>query len=708
MKRETGNQFYRLVVVAWLTFSIGSVVFALLSWHQLASCIKAGREITITRERLNVMANMVLDAENEQRGYLITGDRTFLDAYNTEAATLPGALDQLTERVHNDTALLKGVSDLRSDMALLLNWLPGPIAAREQSLDKAVKLVATRQGAIYLDVVREDIARLDRMCADKQTAIRQEIFDRVFHANLATLVAGTFGIGAGLLALWLAGLALKHQQRERELVEAKLRAEHSSQEKTNFLANMSHEIRTPMNAILGFSELLGDELQNSKRQHYLNSIRTSATSLLQLINDILDMAKVEAGVLEVRPEPTDLRESCDFLRTVFAEQAAKKGFRLECHVAQGLPHAIMIDRLRLRQILVNLVGNAVKFTDHGSVDVRVIAERQPGSNMLTLVIEVQDTGVGIPKDRLDAIFKPFVQSGVNAAKEKQGTGLGLAIVKRLVELLGGTVTVASVMGQGSAFHLRFPNVPISARLGTAERKTAGAEVNFNLLQPASLLVVDDNELNCELISGMLADSHHQLTFGTNGEEAVDKSGKLKPDIILMDLRLPGKDGFQAVSEIRKIPGLELVPVIAVTASTILGQDPRVEQYFSSCLGKPFSKRELFDELAEFLPPHPLAGTVVEAATRTATTGPVSKELLTQLRLLLVDPWPAIRDSVAINETRVFAQGLEGLGERWRCEPLSDYAKTLLRDAETYSMTDLEKHLGEFAALVDQLAQKTQQ
>ena len=271
---------------------------------------------------------------------------------------------------------------------------------------------------------------------------------------------------------------MKHQEHERELTEAKLLAEHSNQEKTLFLANMSHEIRTPMNAILGFSELLQGDLREPRHRQYLQSIRSSADSLLLLINDILDMSKIEAGVMQLHPEPTDLREICDFLHTLFAEPAAKKGLKLECHAAGNLPHALLLDRIRLRQILINLVGNAIKFTDQGGVEVRVGWEKQQTRSHVTLVIEVQDTGVGIPQDRLDAIFKPFVQAGAHREKEKQGTGLGLAIVKRLTEIMGGTVTVASVPEQGSAFHLRFPNVPISTRLPASEKSAASRGSQF--------------------------------------------------------------------------------------------------------------------------------------------------------------------------------------------------------------------------------------
>jgi CheY-like chemotaxis protein len=474
---------------------------------------------------------------------------------------------------------------------------------------------------------------------------------------------------------------------------------------------MSHEIRTPMNAILGFSELLQNDLQTPRHRQYLQSIRTSASSLLQLINDILDMSKIESGMMELRPEPTDLREICDFLHTLFSEPSTKKGLTLKCQVAGDLPHALLLDRIRLRQILINLVGNAVKFTDAGGLEVRVLWEKQPTSSHITLVIEIQDTGVGIPQDRLDAIFKPFVQSGAHVEKEKQGTGLGLSIVKRLTEIMGGTVTVASVMEQGSAFHLRFPDVSISARLPTSEKATTKMEVDFNNLRPATLLIVDDNQTNCELIAGIFDGSHHHLVFGSSGEEAVAKAQELQPDILLLDVRMPGIGGYEALQQIRKIPGLEFLPIIAVTASNLINEEKTLREQFSGYVRKPFSKRELFNELADFLPENsadenPIPSNGPEATDIPAVDGPVSRELISQLRQLLVEPWPSIRDSVAVNESKIFAQGLEGLGQRWQCRPLTIYAQKILNDAENYAVTDLEKHLGEFAVLVEQLERNT--
>ena len=709
MRPQTVNQFSKLLVVAWLTFSVGSVFLAIVSWSQLSARMRVSREVMDTQDGLNEVIKSLLLVLNAERGYVITGDKMLIGRFDEATGKLPSQFDRLVNLVHDDPQMLQQVMQLRADTELGLAGQREIMAARDKNFGKAAALIASGNVQSITDKTLAQASELGQVCLDKRTFTRQDVLSRVWHANVTTLFAGGFGIGAGLLALWLSYVAAKHQKREYEQVEARLKAEHSNKEKSIFLANMSHEIRTPINAILGFGELLGVDLQSSKHKQYLQFIRSSADSLLQLINDILDLSKIESGVMSLYPEPTDLREICDFIRTLMSEPAAKKNVSLECHITDDLPHSIFIDRVRLRQILANLVSNAVKFTDQGQIDIRFDWQKEPAGRIL-LIIEVQDTGVGIPHDKLGVIFKPFIQSGAHREKEKQGTGLGLSIVKHLTEAMGGTVTVDSVMGQGSIFQLKFPNVPISARLADSGKLLLSAKVDFNELRPATFLVVDDNETNCHLIAGVFAGTHHRLLFGSNGEEAVAKARKFKPDIILMDIRMPGMNGQEALAEIRKFAELELTPSIALTASALQEEEDSLKATFSGCLRKPFSQRQLFDKLSEFLPRLVAAVSAAEAVGAVKTNNPAAKQvaedLLSQLRLLIVDTWPAIRDSVAINESKVFAQGLEGLGQRWQCQPLVNYAKKILEDAENYAVVDLEKHLGEFSALVEQLGNDT--
>ena len=691
---------YQLVVGIWLTLSIVSVVLAAISWAQLSNTIVADRKWNTVGPQVDEILKTMLDSETGVRGFVITGDTNYLVPYLTAQTNYQPQFDALADMTSGDTNLLKAVVNLRATSESLADYNRQVVDARKQGFRGAQTLTLTDKGRQIMDQIRGQVTALDRIYYHQIFDVREDLNDQLARAILTSLVAGILGIVAGAFAFWLARQTMKNQQREQELMEAILQAERSSREKSAFLANMSHEIRTPMNAILGFSELLQGDLREPRHRKYIQSIRSSATSLLQLINDILDMSKIEAGALELRPEPADTREICDFIYTLFYEPATKKGIKLECRMAEGLPRALFIDRVRLRQILVNLVGNAIKFTDHGQVEVRTSVQKQTSTSRVTLIIEVVDTGVGIPRDRLDAIFKPFVQAGAHRDKEIQGTGLGLSIVKRLAEIMGGSVTVTSTPGQGSTFSLRFPDVPISARLPASAKISLDGAVDFNKLRPSTLLVVDDNEPNRQYIEGIFQRTHHHLIFCASGEEALAKAREIVPEVILMDVRMPGMDGRQTLVEIRKIPGLELVPAIAVTGST------HDDGSFSAYIRKPFSTRELFDQLAEFVPRNapddPLTPTGTPPAPE-APAGPAAPELLKQLRERLVAPWPALCNSMAINEIKSFARQLDILAEQWQYKPLTTYAGKLLLDAETYAVTDLEKHLGEFPALVEQFA-----
>ena len=586
---------YQLVVGIWLTLSIVSVLLAAISWVRLSQTIEAGRQWSAVGPQVDEILKTMLDSETGVRGFIITGNTNFLDPYNAAQASYKTEFDQLADMSAANTSLLQAVVNLRAQSEMLSDYNRQTIDLRKRNFQTAQTFVASGKGKLIMDQIRSQVSILDQIYYQQKSDVREQTDVQLSRAILTSLIAGIIGIGAGIFAFWLARKTIKNHERERKLIEARLQAERSSREKSAFLANMSHEIRTPMNAILGFSELLQNELRDSVHARYLQSIRSSASSLLQLINDILDMSKIEAGVLELRPEPTDSHEICDFIRVLFSEPAMKKGIKLECEVSADLPHVLLVDRIRLRQILVNLVGNAVKFTDRGHVKVHVSSEKQLDPGQITLVIKVTDTGVGIPSDRLDAIFRPFVQAGAHREKEIQGTGLGLSIVKRLTEIMGGTVTVTSTLGQGSIFSLRFPNIPVSKRLPASAKISNDSEVDFNKLKSASLLVTDDNEANRQYIAGIFKKTHHQLTFCSNGEDAIAKAREIIPDIVLLDVRMPGLDGRQTLAEIRKIPGMELVPAIAVTGST------HDDNYFTAYIRKPFSVRELFDELAEFLP-----------------------------------------------------------------------------------------------------------
>jgi len=711
MRRQPNRVIYQTVVVVWLTLSIGSVVVAMATWVQLSAKLASARQAFDLEVCAQQVLRLLVDCETGERGFVITGDENFLEPMVVGQAELATELNHLVDIVRDDPVMLQRVVALRDGIAVILDRFESVNRARRtQGFTAAQGIVATGETKNMLDKLRNDLGQIRQMPGHLVSNHLESTRKQLLRASLTSLAAGILGIGAGGFAFWLSRLMMEQKEREHALVEAKLQAERSNQEKTVFLANMSHEIRTPMNSILGFSELLEGELHEPKHRQYLKSIRSSAGSLLQLINDVLDMSKIEAGVLELQPEPTNPHEICEFIHTVFAESAIRKQVNLECKCAEDLPRALLLDRIRLRQIMVNLVGNAVKFTDRGSINVRLNWEKEDSSSHITLTIEVQDTGVGIPPDKLESIFKPFVQAGEHHEKEKLGTGLGLAIVKRLTEAMGGTIVAASPAGQGSTFRLRLPNIPVSARLPEGEQQLPGVESDFNDLEPALLLVVDDNEENRRLIASMFAGSDHKLEFGSDGLEAVSKARSLRPDLILLDLRMPGLDGREAFAQIRNSPGLEMTPVIAVTASTLLEEQGGLEKKFNAHLRKPFSKQELFAEVSHFLPRRAKAtattaggGAGPVRGPEPASAAPAPAELRAELDRLMAEEWPGIRDNLAINETKAFAGKLEALAQRWTCPALCDYAQSLAHRAEVYEVVELEEQVNHFPDFVRQLS-----
>ena len=323
--RLLGNKFYKTIVILWLTLSIGSVVLAAISWWNLSTLMDQGKKVTGIRDDTAGILKSLLDAETGTRGYVITGNTNYLEPLYDATNSLSPQFDHLAGLAGSDPDFFKIVTDLRGQAALSLNWQQQLVAARDHGFSKAADLMSTGQGKQIMDGIRGQIEKLKQLGTSKISNIRGQLNQQVSRAGLTSLVAGAAGIGAGIIAFWMTQIFLRQQKRERELIEAKLQAEHSNQEKTTFLANMSHEIRTPMNAILGFSELLQNDLREPRHRQYLQSIRSSAGSLLLLINDILDMSKIEAGVVELRPEPTDLHEICDFLaHAVFRSRRQKR------------------------------------------------------------------------------------------------------------------------------------------------------------------------------------------------------------------------------------------------------------------------------------------------------------------------------------------------------------------------------------------------
>jgi len=381
--------------------------------------------------------------------------------------------------------------------------------------------------------------------------------------------------------------------------EMAAKAETANKSKSVFLANMSHEIRTPLNAIIGFSQLLNrDKHLTESQKEYTISIIRAGEHLLQLINDILELSKVEAGRVVLNPSNVDLYSLFEDIQMIFKERAQSKHLQFICEIASDLPRFIFVDESKLRQIFVNLIGNAIKFTEEGGIAVRsridVIDE-----DTNRLIVEIQDSGPGIPDDEIDRLFRHFEQTSSGISKGS-GTGLGLALSRELANLMGGSISVTSEPGKGSVF-----TFDVLIQNGKAEAiETNITQRVIGIAKPKAahrILVVDDRDENLKVAVNLLKLVGFETMEAVDGNEAIEKFEKWNPHLILMDMRMPGMDGYEATRLIKETEKGKQTAIVALTASAFEDERKKIELLgMQGYIRKPFRENELFGTLAKIL------------------------------------------------------------------------------------------------------------
>ncbi len=396
------------------------------------------------------------------------------------------------------------------------------------------------------------------------------------------------------------------KRMEQQLVEERNKAEELAKKamqadllKSEFLANMSHEIRTPMNAILGFAEILRDQLKDPQHIKYIDIILSSGKTLLDLINDILDISKIEAGKMELQFRPVNPQELFLDISRIFSEKIQAKGLKFFTEIDEKLPKAILVDEVRLRQILFNLVGNAIKFTSKGYIELKVKGIYYSDRSKIDLIFSVKDTGIGISEEDKKDIFNYFQQSRNIDVKKYGGTGLGLAITKKLVNLMNGEIEVDSTVGKGTIFKVILRNVAVSS---VEDMESSEVMIN-NLIKfkNQKVLVVDDIESNRLLLNKILSVYNLRILEANNGREAINIAKRNKPDLILMDLRMPVMDGYEAIKILKNDEELKKIPVIVLTASAMKSDEDQIKKI--NCEGyirKPVKRTELLSEIRKYL------------------------------------------------------------------------------------------------------------
>lgn len=564
----------------------------------------------------------------------------------------------------------------------------------------------------WLQCVHEDDQPLIRQSINKLQAKRCEdhMEFRIVRPDgaIRTIYSGACSVEAGNHLTRITGVNWDITQRkniEATLQKAKQQAENANLAKSQFLANMSHEIRTPLNAIIGFTELLNEQVKDSRLKSFVKTIQCAGQNLLVLINDILDLSKIEAGKLSIDKNTCNPHSLFNELGEIFMMKMRERNLDFMLDIDPRIPDNLLLDATRLRQILLNLIGNAVKFTEQGYICLRArTGNEDPIHSKLDLYIDIEDSGIGISLDQQQIIFHEFEQLEGQDVRKYGGTGLGLAISKRLTEMMGGEISLVSKPGAGSTFTLHLHGVDISTLAQEPEAERTDEHVSF---YSAKILVVDDIEDNRSLLRECFAGSRLSVSEAENGQQAIEAVSSCGIDLVLMDIRMPVMDGYQAAELIKSFSS---VPVIALTASVMQDEYERAKSvHFDGYLRKPVLRADLTAELKRFLPYEVIAAVTGETDTLHLSPAEllVLPMVIPQLEKLANSCLQIARNN-NITEIERFADNLLAIGRQHSISSVAEFATQLRSEIDCFDIVAIKQSLSSYPELLSRLTDQINQ
>jgi len=588
----------------------------------------------------NNLLRLLVDMETGERGYLITGNEVFLEPFNEAKKVWSSEIQSLTTLVSDNPEQVERLIEIDT---LQKQWLveaaEKEINARRKvtisdlnTMNIVISLIEAQTGKAIIDKIRQIKSQFIHV--ENSLLLKRKLSaEKAIKSVKLIVVFGTVAILllAGILSVYIYSYIAKSLEQlvattrrialgdfdhpvimnsndefstlgesfnlmSKSLKESIETMESAVKVKTEFLANMSHEIRTPMNGILGMLTLLEDTNLNKQQIEYIESIRSCGDGLLVVINDILDISKLEAGKLELEQQTFDLRlmvnETCYLLDAM----ASQKGITISISIDNKLPKYLVGDRLRIRQILLNLLSNAIKFTNQGTVQLNV-ALNSLSEGDCSLMIEVIDQGIGIAAEDLDKLFKPFSQVDTSTTRLYGGTGLGLIICAQLIKQMGGNISVKSKQGQGSIFSLTLSLAVAEELLSNEQNTLINDKTDLSSQFPLAILVAEDNKINQIIARKLFSKLGYKVDIAVNGLLAVTAVKNKNYDMIFMDMQMPEMDGVTATKEILKLAGKENIPIVAMTANVMADDKQRcIEAGMVGFVGKPINIDHIINEI----------------------------------------------------------------------------------------------------------------